>query len=167
MGQKARAIMLPAGFLKNTTHFIALGFGTGCACYAPGTWGSLVGVGLLLLMQSLPTPAYIGVIILFIGLGVWVCHRTAEDLRVHDHPAIVWDEVVGYLITMIMVPVTVGWVIYGFLLFRGFDIWKPWPIATIDEKVTGGLGIMLDDVLAGIYALFVITITRHILTPGL
>jgi phosphatidylglycerophosphatase A len=166
MGQKDRAAVIPAGFLRDPTHLIALGFGTGCACFAPGTWGSLVGVGLLLIMQSLPIPAYIGVIILFTWLGVRVCQRTAEDLRVHDHPAIVWDEVVGYLITMIMVPVTLGWVIYGFLLFRVFDIWKPWPIATIDKNVSGGLGIMLDDVLAGIYALIVMTITRHILTPA-
>jgi len=85
-------------------------------------------------------------------VGIYLCGKTADALGVHDHGGIVWDEIVGYLITMIAVPLDWKWVLVGFILFRIFDIWKPWPIKWVDSKVSGGLGIMLDDVLAGIFA---------------
>ena len=86
------------------------------------------------------------------ALGVWICDRTARDLGVHDHPAIVWDEVIGYFVTMITAPPGWVWIVAGFALFRLFDILKPWPIRWIDRHVHGGVGIMLDDVLAGVFA---------------
>jgi len=92
------------------------------------------------------------VTILFL-LGCWSSELTAKALNAHDHPGIVIDEIVGYLITMLFVPVTWYWIILGFILFRLFDIWKPWPVSVADEKVHGGVGIMLDDVLAGLYSL--------------
>ena len=96
--------------------------------------------------------------VLFSLLGFWLCGKTAKDLGVHDHPGIVWDEIVGFLITMYLVPLNWAWILTGFLLFRVFDILKPWPIRLIDQKVEGGIGIMLDDVLAGIYAWTVLQI---------
>jgi phosphatidylglycerophosphatase A len=95
------------------------------------------------------------------ALGVWCCDACAKNLGVHDHPGIVWDEVVGYLITMIAVPKTLLWVVVGFILFRFFDILKPWPISWIDKHVEGGMGIMLDDVLAAVFALIVIQIALY------
>lgn len=108
-----------------------------------------MGVGLYLGIVQLPIPWYgVTVIILFL-LGIFVCERTAVVLGVHDHPSIVWDEVVGYLITMTAVPPQWIWVAVGFALFRIFDILKPWPVRAIDQRVGGGFGIMLDDALAG------------------
>lgn len=143
---------LPAGFLRNPVHLVALGFGTGCAKYAPGTVGTGAGVVIYLALVQLPAAAYLPITALLFILGIAVCGRTAADLRIHDHPAIVWDEVVGYLVTMIAAPAGWLWLALGFGLFRLFDIWKPWPIRAIDRQVHGGLGIMLDDVLAGLFA---------------
>lgn len=90
--------------------------------------------------------------ILLFGVGVYLCGKAASDVGVHDHPAIVWDEIAGFFITMIAVPPGWFYLLLGFVLFRLFDILKPWPIKAIDRSVHGGLGIMLDDVLAGIMA---------------
>lgn len=146
--------MLSASLLKNPIHALSLGFGTGLAPKAPGTFGTLVGVALYWLLCSLQLSLalYIAVTVLCFVVGVWICGYTAKALGVHDHPAIVWDEVVGYLITMTFAPSDWYWMLAGFLLFRLFDIWKPWPIRVIDRGVHGGFGIMLDDVLAGVYA---------------
>jgi phosphatidylglycerophosphatase A len=141
--------------LSGTANFIALGGGLGLAPKAPGTFGTLLGIPLLFLMPS-NIVAYLAVVVVLFTLGVWVCHACAKSLGVHDHPGIVWDEVVGYLITMIAVPKTLLWVVVGFILFRIFDILKPWPISWVDKQVHGGLGIMLDDVLAALFALIVI-----------
>lgn len=85
-------------------------------------------------------------------LGIWICGRSAEKLGVHDHPGIVWDEIAGYLVTMIAAPAGWVWIVVGFCLFRLFDIWKPWPIKKIDRGVESGFGIMLDDIIAGFFA---------------
>lgn len=146
--------MLSASLLKNPIHALSLGFGTGLAPKAPGTFGTLIGVALYWLLCSLQLSLalYIAVTVLCFVIGVWICGYTAKALGVHDHPAIVWDEVVGYLITMTFAPSDWYWILAGFVLFRLFDIWKPWPIRVIDRGVHGGFGIMLDDVLAGVYA---------------
>jgi len=94
-------------------------------------------------------------------LGIWLCQVTSRDLGVHDHAGIVWDEIVGYLITMIAIPATWPWVVAGFVLFRLFDIIKPWPIGWADRHVHGGLGIMLDDVLAAVYAGLIMQVLLH------
>lgn len=143
---------MPAGFLKKPAHLIASGFGIGFVRIAPGTFGTLMGVGLYLGMVQLPIPWYVWTVILLFLLGMFVCERTTAALGVHDHPSIVWDEVVGYLITMTAVPPQWIWVAVGFALFRIFDILKPWPVRAIDQHVGGGFGIMLDDALAGAYA---------------
>lgn len=149
---------LPVGYWRNPIHFTACGFGAGAAAYAPGTWGTLVGIPFYIVMSSLSVPVYVLICFIMYVVGVWLCGRTAHDFGVHDHPGIVWDEVVGYLVTMIAVPSGWSWIILGFILFRIFDIVKPWPIRVIDRGVEGGTGIMLDDVLAGLFALAIMHI---------
>ncbi len=138
--------------LRDPGHLLALGFGTGLAPVAPGTFGTLIGVLLYLPLQQLPWFAYLALILVLLLIGIPLCQRTAGRLGVHDHPAIVWDEVVGFLITMTLAPAGWPWIVAGFVLFRIFDILKPWPIRSLDRKVGGGLGIMVDDVAAGVYA---------------
>lgn len=142
----------PLEVWRHPVHLVAFGFGTGLARRAPGTVGTLVGIPLVLLIQPLEPLAYLGVLLGLFLIGIPICTRTAEALQVHDHPAIVWDEVVGYGVTMFVAPAGWGWLIAGFVLFRFFDIIKPWPIRWIDRRMAGGLGIMLDDLLAGIAA---------------
>jgi len=92
-------------------------------------------------------------LVVFMSLfGIWICGVAAKDIGVHDHPGIVWDEFTGYFITMILAPSGFMWILIGFILFRWFDIWKPWPISWLNDHVTGGFGIMIDDILAGIFA---------------
>jgi len=144
---------IPGLNLANPIHLLAFGFGAGVMPKAPGTWGTLVAVPIFLLLQDVSLPVYLGVLSGMTALGIWLCGVTARDLEVHDHPGIVWDEIVGYLITMIVAPGGWLWVATGFVLFRLFDIFKPWPIRVVDKGVAGGIGIMLDDVLAGLMAL--------------
>ncbi len=138
--------------LRQPVHALALGFGSGLAPKAPGTFGTLAALPLYWLLSGLPLAAYIAVVVVAAVVGVWICDRSAKDLGVHDHPAIVWDEFVGFWITMIAAPVSWVSVILGFALFRLFDVLKPWPISWLDKHVSGGLGIMVDDILAGVIA---------------
>lgn len=138
--------------LSNPVHLLALGLGTGLSPRAPGTVGTLAGVGLYLLLENLAIPVYVSIWVLLALVGVGICGRAARDLGVHDHPAIVFDEVVGFLVTMTGAPSGWHWVAVGFIVFRVFDIWKPWPIRVLDERVHGGSGIMADDLLAGVFA---------------
>ena len=142
--------------LKDPVVLIAVGFGSGLAPKAPGTAGTLVAIPLFILMQPLPLITYLLITTCLFISGIWICTYAAEKFGVHDHPAIVIDEIVGYLITMIAAPE--GWlaVVVGFALFRVLDAVKPWPVSWFDRNVSGGLGIMLDDVVAGIAALVII-----------
>jgi phosphatidylglycerophosphatase A len=133
-------------------HLIAFGFGVGASPLAPGTLGTLAALPLWVLLQQLAAGPYLASLGVAFMLGLWVCGRTARDLGVHDHPGIVWDEMVGLWLTLYLVPPRWEAVLAGFLLFRLFDILKPWPIRSIDRRLQGGLGIMLDDVLAGVMA---------------
>jgi phosphatidylglycerophosphatase A len=138
--------------LRNPLHLLAFGFGSGLAPKAPGTLGTLVAVPLYLLLQGLPLVVYLSLVLTGFLAGIWICGRTSRDLGVHDHGGIVWDEIIGYLLTMALAPSGWEWVLLGFLLFRFFDILKPWPIRWFDQRVPGGFGIMFDDLLAGLYA---------------
>ena len=151
------------GLLRDPGHLLALGFGSGLMRFAPGTFGTLAAIPLYLLLQSLPLAVYVIVIVLLFVLGVWICGRTARALGVHDAPSIVWDEVVGYLLVMAAAPQGWGSVLLGFVLFRVFDIAKPWPIRWVDRRVTGGLGIMLDDLIAAIPAWLLLQLATHLL----
>jgi phosphatidylglycerophosphatase A len=147
--------------MRRPVMWLATGFGAGLSPFAPGTAGSLVGVLFYIAMAKLPLPFYLlGVLALAVA-GVWICERAGRTLGVADHPAIVWDEIVGLLITMAATGPSWLGVAMGFALFRAFDILKPWPVGLIDRRVAGGLGVMLDDVMAGFYALACLQILRH------
>lgn len=141
--------------LANPANFLALGAGSGLAPVAPGTAGTIAAIPLLWIMPD-SVPAYLLVLLIMFVVGIWVCESCTQYLGVHDHSAIVWDEWVGYLITMIAVPRQWQYALLGFALFRLFDVWKPWPIRVLDQKVHGGLGIMIDDVLAACFAAVVV-----------
>lgn len=139
--------------LSNPWHLLATGFGSGMFPWMPSTKGSLAAIPLWCLLVQLPWQLYSLAVMFSLCMGVYFCHQTARDMGVHDHGCIVWDEFVGMWITMMALPVNDWrWVLAGFLLFRLLDIWKPWPIRWFDRKVHGGMGIIIDDVVAGIIA---------------
>jgi phosphatidylglycerophosphatase A len=138
--------------MGNWTHLLAFGFGAGCSPKAPGTMGTLLAIGFYLPMSQLSLAWYAALLALISIGGIWLCDRASRDLGVHDHPGIVWDEIAGYLLTMFAAPAGWLWILIGFALFRLFDIWKPWPIGWLDRRVSGGFGIMLDDLVAGVFA---------------
>lgn len=137
-------------------HFLAFGFGSGLSPKAPGTMGTLAAIPLYLLLAGLPLWGYMLAVVLVSLAGIWICGESSRRLGVHDHGGIVWDEFAGFLLTMAAAPPGWAWIMLGFALFRLFDIWKPWPIRVADRQVHGGLGIMLDDWLAGVYAWLVL-----------
>lgn len=135
---------------RNFWHFLAFGFGSGLAKKAPGTWGTLAGLVFVPVLHMLPLWLAITLIASASIFGIWLCGRVADELGVHDHGGIVWDEMVGIWMTLILLPNSWSWWLLGFIVFRILDIVKPWPISLLDRHVTGGLGIMLDDMLAGV-----------------
>lgn len=137
----------------NPFYFIALGFGSGLSRWMPGTTGSLAAIPVYLLFQPLDIEWQLLIIVIAFALGVFICDWVAKDMAVKDPGCIVWDEFVGLWITYLMLPPGWIWLVVGFLLFRLFDIWKPWPVSWLDRQLSGGLGIMADDVAAGLYAL--------------
>lgn len=142
----------PKGFLKNPIHFLALGFGSGLSPIMPGTCGTIAAIPIYLMICYLPTTYYLTIFIIMTIAGFWLCGVTSKHLKTYDHPSIVWDEIVGYLLTMFAIPVAWNWIIIGFVLFRVFDIWKPWPIGWMDKHIRNGIGIVVDDLMAAIYA---------------
>jgi phosphatidylglycerophosphatase A len=147
---------------QDPIYFIAFGFGSGLMPVAPGTWGTLAAVPMYLLLMDAPWFVYLGFTFLAFILGVWVSDKVTHDLGIQDYKGIVWDEVVGYLLTMFLVPKGLIWMSLGFILFRIFDIWKPNPIGYVEKRVHNGMGVMIDDVLAAIPACLIL----HILVWG-
>ncbi len=143
----------PKSVWRNPVHFAAFGFGSGTVPVAPGTFGTALGVLIYMFLPAMTWPVYGLFLLLSFAVGVWLCGKTAKDIGVHDHGGIVWDEFVGYWITMFLAPPGWLWILIGFVLFRIFDIVKPWPIRWLDKNVSGGFGVMIDDVLAGLMAL--------------
>ena len=152
---------LSASLLRDPVHLFALGFGAGLAPVAPGTFGSVVGVVFALALVPFGLISAGIVTLLATVAGVWICGESARRLGVHDHPGIVWDEIAGMMIAMLAAPLTWWGVLCAFALFRLFDIWKPWPIREVDHGMAGGAGIMLDDVMAGIFAAIVLLLVRY------
>jgi phosphatidylglycerophosphatase A len=144
-------------------QFLALGFGSGLSPKAPGTMGTLVAVPLVAFLLWAGNMYLLGFVVLGSVLGVYLCGQTAHDIGEHDHGAIVWDEIVGYGITLLWAPLHWQTLLLGFVLFRLFDIVKPWPISLMDKHVHGGIGIMLDDIMAGVAAL----VSMQLLLPYL
>lgn len=150
------------GQLKHPLVFIALGFGSGLAPKAPGTAGTLVAIPFYLLMQTLPLSVYASITLACVFFGIGICGYAADRLGVHDHPAIVFDEIAGFFITMFASPAGLLPLLAGFVLFRLFDALKPWPISWFDRNVHGGFGIMLDDVIAGLMGLGVLQLSYYL-----
>ncbi|MEQ1590918.1 MAG: phosphatidylglycerophosphatase A [Thiobacillaceae bacterium] len=144
--------------LARPAHFIALGFGSGLAPKAPGTFGTLVGFPVYFLLQALSPNMASLVALLAAGfiLGIWASARTSRALGVADHGAIVWDEIIAFAMVLSVTPVSVLWYGVAFAAFRFFDILKPWPIRQFDARLKNGFGVMFDDVLAAFYAVVVI-----------
>lgn len=139
--------------LSHPAHFIALGFGSGLAPVAPGTFGTLAGLALYWLLAQVAPPlviAFLAIPAFF--LGVWACERTGRDLGVQDHGAMVWDEIVAFLPLAALASSSLMLQAVAFVLFRLFDIWKPYPIRLVEKNVKGGMGVMVDDLMAGAYA---------------
>ena len=143
---------IPYAVWRDPLCVVALGFGAGALPKAPGTWGTLIALPFYFLLARLPLLEYALLMIALFVAGIWICARAGQVLGIHDHGAIVWDEMVGFWVTMILAPPAWPWIIAGFVLFRIFDILKPWPINWLDRQVGGGLGVMVDDLIAGIYA---------------
>jgi phosphatidylglycerophosphatase A len=148
--------------LRDPVQLLALGFGSGLVPRAPGTAGSLLGLAAAILAAQWGAWIAVAITVVVVVAGVWICGEGARRLGVHDHPAIVWDEIAGMMIAMLAAPPGWGWTALAFALFRAFDIIKPWPIREIDHAMRGGAGIMLDDVMAGILAALVLLLVRSI-----
>jgi phosphatidylglycerophosphatase A len=149
-----------AGLLRNPSCAVAFGFGLGLLPWMPGTFGALLALPLGWLMRGLPMVSAAGVVLALVALGIFVSNRVEQVLGTHDHGAIVWDEVCGALIVLLTVPPSIAWWIAAFVAFRVFDIVKPWPIRLVDERLPGGLGVMMDDVVAGIFAAILLWAVR-------
>jgi len=142
--------------LTDPVHFVAFGFGTGLAPFAPGTFGSLPGMLIFWLTADLGLYVQLAIALAMAASGVWLCGESARRIGVHDHGGIVWDEIVGMYLTLLVAPATLlGWVL-AFVAFRVMDIVKPWPIRDLDHRLGGGAGIMLDDLVAALYAVILL-----------
>jgi phosphatidylglycerophosphatase A len=149
---------------SHPAHFVAVGFGAGLARVAPGTFGTLLAFPLYWLIgRADPTLAVLGATLLFFFVGVWACELTGRHLGVADHGAMVWDEVVAFLLVLAIVPDEPAWQAAAFILFRVFDIAKPWPIQKLERRWKNGFGVMFDDLLAAGYTLVALAIAKRIL----
>ncbi|PQQ31738.1 phosphatidylglycerophosphatase A [Photorhabdus luminescens] len=143
--------------MSNPWHLLATGFGSGLSPVVPGTMGSAAAIPFWLLLVQFPEWICWLVIIVGVLFGIMICQRTSDDMRVHDHGSIVWDEFIGMWITLMAIPVVNWqWILTGFMVFRILDMWKPWPIRWFDRYVHGGLGIMLDDIIAGAFSFVIV-----------
>lgn len=145
---------------KYPIHFLANGFGTGLMPFAPGTFGTLVGVVLFWFMAPMAPAAYAAVVVVMFVAGIFISGQTAHDVGAIDPGFIVYDEVVGFLVAMYLLPRDLYWIVAGFVIFRIFDIWKPFPIHYVENHLGLGSGIMTDDVIAGIYTLIILHTAR-------
>ncbi len=150
--------------LTDPINFLAFGFGTGLAPFAPGTVGSLPGVLLFWLTMGLGLYVQLAIAAGLIVGGIWICGESARRIGVHDHGGIVWDEIAGMYLVLFLAPPTLPGFAAGFVLFRLFDILKPWPIRDLDHRLRGGLGIMLDDLAAALYALILLGLWEWFMT---
>lgn len=160
--ERARSVALstPAGFL-------AFGFGSGLSPFAPGTAGTVAAVVPALFLVQVPLEIALAIVFAAFVLGIYLCGVTGRALGEHDHGGMVWDEFVGFWLVLVFVPFDGVWWLAAFVVFRVFDILKPWPIRWLDRRVQGGFGVMLDDLLAGLYALIVLLVSERLLTGSI
>ena len=150
--------------LTDPVNFLAFGFGSGLAPFAPGTFGSIPGLILFWLTLDFGLYVQLGVAVAITLAGIWICGESARRIGVHDHGGIVWDEIAGMYITLFAAPVSVTGFVLAFVLFRAADIVKPWPIRDLDHRIHGGLGIMLDDLVAALYAALLLVLYGWLMT---
>jgi phosphatidylglycerophosphatase A len=155
--KRARAVAF-----GSVSGFLAFGFGSGLLTRAPGTMGTLAAVPVAVVLELLGLNGLLFLLVTFF-LGVWVCNDVTLRLGVEDYGGIVWDEMVAYWLVVAFLPFHWGWYLAAFVIFRAFDILKPWPISLLEERIEGGLGIMLDDVLAAIYTLLILQFINTII----
>jgi phosphatidylglycerophosphatase A len=148
--------------LSTPSGLLAFGFGSGLSPIAPGTMGTIVAIPFVFVLKNLSFLWFWVFLVAAFLVGVWLCGRVSSRLGVHDHGGIVWDEIVGYWLTVAFVPLQWWWLLAAFLLFRFFDIFKPWPIRQLDKNISGGFGIMIDDVLAALYSMAVLALLQKI-----
>ena len=151
---KKVALGSPAGWL-------AFGFGSGLSPFAPGTMGTLAAIPFTFALKGLGTIGFWLVLVLLFVLGISLCGHVSKKLGVHDHGGIVWDEMVGYWLAVAFIPLQWQWLLAAFLLFRFFDIFKPWPIRQIDKKISGGFGIMVDDIVAALFTMVILAVLQY------
>lgn len=158
------AVPTPAFLFAHPSHLLALGLGSGLAPRAPGTFGTLFAWPIFLLIKPYFGELAFGLFLLVaFALGVAACERTGRDLGVADHGAMVWDEVVAFWLVLWLIPGTLAWQAAGFVAFRVFDIAKPPPIRWLDSRIKGGFGVMIDDIVAALFALVVLAAARFAL----
>ena len=150
--------------LQHPAHFFGLGFGSGLAKKAPGTVGTLVALPLAWMIMIYPPLIQLLLIAALFGVGITICSITGKNLGVADHGSIVWDEIVAMMLVLTFTPNKWQWWLTAFLLFRLFDIWKPYPIRQFDAKLKNGFGVMFDDLLAAIYALICLKVLIWMMT---
>jgi len=149
--------------LRTPQGFLAFGFGSGLSRYAPGTAGTVAAVPVALLLAQVAGPLHWALLAVMFGSGVYLCGAASRMLGRHDPGGIVWDEIVGYCLVVAVLPPDWRWWLAAFLLFRLFDILKPWPIRRLDRSVGGGLGIMLDDAVAALFAAACLLVAQRLL----
>jgi len=152
-----------AALRKDPVLLLGLGFGSGLSPFAPGTAGTVVALLFVPLLALLSTGPLLAVLLIASLAGIYICGYSARKLGANDPSSIVWDEFVGLWIALAGFPVSSFWLVSGFVVFRCFDILKPWPISVLDKKVPGGLGIMLDDILAGVMTWLVLRLVASVL----
>ena len=163
MNQPSTSSQSPKALLRHPAGWIASGFGSGFSPFAPGTVGTAAALLPWLWLRTLPLPFYALAIAVAFAIGVWASTWVVRRSGVQDPQVVVWDEFVGVWIALAAVPPGWIWMLGGFALFRLFDIWKPWPVSWADERLHGGLGVMLDDVFAGLYALILMQLAAFFL----
>lgn len=146
---------------RNPIHIIACGFGIGLCPYFPGTLATLAAIPLAIFLSHFSLFYYIAACVILFIAGIYLCGKTNRDFQTDDHPAAVFDEIATFPITLISVPMTWPWILAAFILFRFFDIVKPWPISWVDKNIHGGFGVMLDDALAALITLAILQIILY------
>lgn len=154
---------VPATVWHSPLYFIAFGFGSGAFPIAPGTAGTVVAAFFYLGLRYLPLGEYLLFTVIFSLVSIWLLDYLSREIQVHDHPGMCLDEFAGYFVTMINAPWGFAWMLLGFILFRLFDIWKPWPISWLDEHVHGGFGMVIDDIAAGALAMIIMQLLHWFL----
>jgi phosphatidylglycerophosphatase A len=150
--------------LTDPVHLLAFGLGLGLSPVAPGTVGTLLGIVIAWLTLDLGLNVQIGLAVVMVLAGIWICDNSSRRIGQHDPGGIVWDEIAAMYIVLLFAPATITAWILAFGLFRVFDIVKPWPIRDLDHSISGGLGIMLDDLVAALYAVILLALYEWLMT---